>query len=119
MLTLTASLKVYLSLEPCDMRKSFNGLCALVSEHLQEDPLNGALYVFCNRSRNRLKILYWDSTGLWVWAKRLEQGTFSWPRRSELSGNKLSLSPDALHLLLNGIDLNKSSRRQWYRREVA
>ena len=118
MLSLASSLKVYLSLEPCDMRKSFNGLSALVSEHLGEDPLSGALFVFCNRSRNRLKILYWDSTGLWVWAKRLERGTFNWPKHSELTQNKLSLSPDALHLLISGIDLKQGSRRAWYRRET-
>lgn len=119
MLTVSSSLKVYLSLEPCDMRKSFNGLYGLVVEHLREDPLNGALYVFSNRNRNRIKILYWDGTGLWVWAKRLEQGTFSWPKMNEAENGKLSLAPDVLQLLLNGIDLGSATRRSWFRREVA
>ena len=80
MLSFTGSLKIYLALEPCDMRKSFNGLYALVNERLKCDPQNGALYVFTNKRRNRLKILYYDRTGLWVMAKRLERGNFAWPK---------------------------------------
>jgi transposase len=82
MLSFTGSLKVFVALEPCDMRKGFNGLHAAVSEQLGEDPRQGALFVFTNRQRTRLKILYWDGTGLWVLTKRLEKGTFSsgvWP----------------------------------------
>ncbi|MDA7644664.1 IS66 family insertion sequence element accessory protein TnpB [Verrucomicrobiales bacterium] len=82
MLSFTGSLKIYLAIEPSDMRKSFNGLQSVVSEHLKADPLNGALYVFTNKRRNRLKILYFDKTGLWVLAKRLEIGTFSCPNQS-------------------------------------
>lgn len=101
------------------MRKSFNGLCAIVTEQLKGDPLDGGLYVFCNRTRTRLKILYWDSTGLWVWAKRLERGTFSWPSGVDVKEGKLSLTPDALQLLISGIDLKDGARRPWYQREVA
>ena len=82
MLSFTGSLKIYLAIQPSDMRKSFNGLQSVVSEHLKADPLNGALYVFTNKRRNRLKILYFDKTGLWVLAKRLEIGTFSCPNPS-------------------------------------
>jgi transposase len=71
MLSFTGSLKVCVAVEPCDMRKGFNGLFAAVTERLGEDPKGGALYVFCNRRRNRLKILYFDGTGLWVLTKRL------------------------------------------------
>jgi hypothetical protein len=71
MLSFSGSLKVCVAVEPCDMRKGFNGLFAAVTERLGEDPKGGALYVFCNRRRNRLKILYFDGTGLWVLTKRL------------------------------------------------
>jgi len=83
MLSFPSSLRIYVAIEPCDMRKSFNGLYALAEETLKEDPRSGAIFVFCNKRRNRLKILYFDGTGLWVLAKRLEQGTFSWPKPSE------------------------------------
>ena len=64
MFTFTESVRVYLAIEPCDLRKSFNGLYAVARNQLEEDPLNGALFVFSNRQRNRLKILYWDGSGL-------------------------------------------------------
>ena len=83
MLSFSGGLKVFLAVEPCDMRKSFKGLSALVSEHLQEDPRQGALFVFTNRRHTRLKILYWEGTGLWVVIKRLEKGTFSCPKPSD------------------------------------
>ena len=74
MLSFTGGLKVFIALESCDLRKSFNGLHALVSERLGEDPRQGALFAFTNRRRTRLKILYWDGTGRWVLIKRLEEG---------------------------------------------
>src|SRR5262249_2549518 len=70
MLSFSGSLKVFVAVEPCDMRKGFNGLHTAVTERLGEDPKGGALFVFCNRRHNRLKILYWDGTGLWVLTKR-------------------------------------------------
>ena len=117
MLSFTGSLKVYLALEPQDMRKSFNGLAAAVSDHLKCDPYRGALYVFINKRRNRLKLLFWDGTGLWVAAKRLEQGRFSWPRASRKDQRRLSLTPEALSMLTDGIDLRGGSLRPWYERE--
>ena len=117
MLSFTGSLKVFLALEPCDMRKSFNGLHALASERLEEDPRSGALFVFSNRSHTRLKILYWDGTGLWVMIKRLEKGTFSWPRDVESGVSKLKLSPEALAMLTDGVDLRGARMRPWYERE--
>jgi transposase len=83
MLSFTASLKIYVAVEPCDMRKSFEGLAALTATALHQDVRNGAPFVFSNERRNRLKILYWDGTGIWVMAKRLEKGTFSWPESEE------------------------------------
>ena len=116
MLSFTGGLKVYVVVQPQDMRKSFNGLAALVSDHLHAQVNQGALYVFTNRRRNRLKILFWDGTGLWVCAKRLEQGRFSWPQPSRSGQKRLSLTPEALAMLTDGIELRDGGRRAWYER---
>ena len=116
MLSFAGSLKIFLALDPVDLRKSFTGLWAVTLNVLKEDPSSGSLYVFTNRRRNRVKALYWDGTGLWVMIKRLEQGTFSWPKGVEVSNGKLSLSPEALCLLLDGVDLRQGSLRPWYQR---
>src|SRR5205814_1776659 len=105
MLSFTGSLKVFLALEPCDLRKGFNGLQTVVSETLREELRSGALFVFCNKRRTRLKVLYWDGTGLWLLMKRLEKGTFSWPREVEAGVTKLSLAPEAYAMLTDGVDL--------------
>lgn len=117
MLSFSGSLKIFVALEACDLRKSFHGLYALVSEQLQEDPRQGALFVFSNRRRTRLKILYWDGTGLWVMIKRLEEGTFAWPKAIEAGAVKLRLAPEALAMLTDGIDLRGARMRPWYERE--
>ena len=117
MLSFAGSLKVFVAIEPCDMRKGSDGLPALVTERLQENPQAGALFVFTNRRRNRLKILFWDRTGLWVCTKRLEQGTFSWPAPVDGGSTKLSLTPEALTLLTDGVDLRGAKLRPWYQRE--
>jgi transposase len=79
-LSFSGSLRVFVALEACDMRAGFNTLAGLVTEKLGGDLRSGALFVFSNRRHNRLKILYWDGSGLWLLCKRLEQGTFCWPR---------------------------------------
>ena len=117
MLTLSGSLRVFLALEPCDMRKSFDSLHALVIGQLGEDPRSGAVFVFSNKTRNRIKLLHWDGTGLWIHAKRLEKGTFSWPKPSDGSSGKLKLAPEALSMLTNGIELKGAKMRPWYERE--
>lgn len=116
MLNFTGALRVYLATEPTDLRKSFNGLYAATVNVLNEDPQSGSLFVFCNRRRNRVKVLYWDGTGLWVMIKRLEKGTFSWPRGVHAEHDKLKLKPEALALLLDGVDLKGGSLRPWYQR---
>ena len=113
MLSFTASLKIYVAVEPCDMRKSFEGLSALTATALHQDVRSGALFVFSNERRNRLKILYWDGTGIWVMAKRLEQGTFSWPEGEE---KVIRLRPEALAMLTGGVDLRGAKMRPWYDR---
>ena len=117
MLTFSGSLKIFVAVEPCDMRKGFNGLHAMASERLGEDPQQGALFVFINRRHNRIKILYFDGTGLWVMTKRLEQGTFSWPKSVEPGTAKLSIRPEALAMLTDGVDLKGAKLRPWYERE--
>jgi len=117
MLTFSGSLKIFVAVEPCDMRKGFNGLHALANERLAEDPRQGALFVFINRRHNRIKILYFDGTGLWVMTKRLEQGTFSWPKCVEPGTTKLAIRPEALALLTDGVDLKGAKLRPWYERE--
>jgi transposase len=114
MLSFHSTLQVYLAVAPCDLRKSFNGLWAAAQERLEQDPKNGALFVFGNRRRNRIKILYFDGTGVCVLAKRLEKGTFHWPQSAQASQNKLKLAPQALQLLLDGVDLKDGARRAWY-----
>lgn len=117
MLSFPGSLKIFVALEPCDMRKSFNGLYAIAEQQLREDPKRGAVFVFCNKKRDRLKLLYWDGTGLWVLAKRLEKGTFSWPKSTKDQPKKLKLAAEALAMLTDGIDLRDGMRRAWYERE--
>ena len=104
-----------MAVEPVAMRKQFNGLWAAAQERLHEDPKGGAVFAFINKSRTRLKMLYWDGTGVWVLAKRLEAGRFSWPTPSEKK-TKLALAPEALALLIGGVELKHGSLKPWYER---
>lgn len=106
--------RIYLAAGATDMRKGYEGLYGLVREQLHCEPLSGHLFLFGNRQRNRLKVLFWDGSGLWVCAKRLEKGRFHWP---EAAGRerKVVLSHEELALLLGGIDLAATRRRRWYR----
>lgn len=114
MLSFSGGLKIFVALEPCDMRKSFNGLHTAVQEKLHADPLSGALYLFTNKKHNLMKILYWDGSGLWVLAKRLEKGTFSWPVSASGASDKITLTPQALAMLTDGIELKDGMTRAWY-----
>lgn len=118
MLSFNSSLKVYVALAPCDMRKSFDGLAAEVRGRLKADPSSGAAFLFGNRNRTLIKILYWDGSGLWVVAKRLEKGTFRWPKPSDATGQTLRLKPEALALLTAGIDLKDGTLRAWYEKPL-
>jgi transposase len=117
-LGLGAATRIYLAVGSTDMRKGFEGLYGLVRDQLGLDPLSGHLCLFCNKGRNRLKVLYWDGSGLWICAKRLEKGRFSWPSDGEHSARE-TLSQEELSLLLGGIDLTRTRRKNWYRKEVA
>jgi len=116
-LTLPPSVRIYLAPGPTDLRKSFDGLSGLARTRLAEDPTSGHVFVFCNRRRDRLKILYFDGSGLWVFAKRLEKGTFCWP--DERASARVVLKSSELALLLGGLDLAHTRQRRWYDRRSA
>src|SRR4051795_7326878 len=112
---LPASVRVYLCLTACDMRKSFDSLAALVRSQMELDPLGGHLYVFWSRRKDRVKILYWDRDGFAVWAKRLEEGTYALPF-FESGEVRREITAQELAALLSGIDLNQAKRRKRYNR---
>ena len=116
MLSFSGSLKIYVAVEPCDMRKGCNGLQGAVAEKLKADVRDGALFVFTNKRRTRLKVLYFDGSGLWVMTKRLEKGTFSWPRQGDGQTTRIVLAPEAFAMLTDGIDMNQATMRPWYDR---
>ena len=111
MLNLTPATRVFVATAPVDLRGSFNALQARVQTQLQHDPLSGHLFVFTNTRRNRVKILFWDGSGLWVCAKRLEQGRFTWPAAES---HVATLRSEELVLLLAGMEVLE--KRGWYRR---
>ena len=106
--------RIYLAAGSTDMRKGFEGLYGLVRDRLMCDPLSGHIFLFTNGQRNRLKLLFWDGSGLWVCAKRLEKGRFRWPA-AEGEETKMILSHEELVLLLGGIDLTQTKQRAWHR----
>ena len=107
--------RIYVAAGATDMRKNFNGLYGLVRDHLGCDPESGHVFVFTNARHNRVKLLVYDGSGLWVCAKKFDGGRFRWPQRG--SGvKKIVLSYEELALLLGGIDLAQTERRKWYRK---
>ena len=112
-----AATRIYLAPGATDMRKGFNGLYGLVRDQLLCDPLSGHLFLFSNAQRNRLKVLFWDTTGLWVCAKKLEKGRFHWPTAGAAHA-KIVLSQEEFAMLLGGIDLAQTRPRKWYRLPV-
>ena len=98
------------------MRKAIDGLAAVTKAVLRHDPLSGHLFVFCNRRRDRIKILYWEQSGFWLLHKRLEKGTFAWPVPEDDDAQQVELSSTDLAALLGGLDLKRASRRRWYSR---
>jgi transposase len=105
--------KVFIYSKPCDMRKGFNGLFGLVQNEMELDPLCGYLFVFLSKHRTKIKILFWDSDGLVVYAKRLEKGTFKRPT-SQVTAPNSELSNSELFMILRGIDFEKTKKRRRY-----
>ena len=118
MIGLAHGLKVFLCTEPADMRRSFDGLSAMTATIIEQDPMSGHLFVFRNRNRDRLKILYWDRDGLAIWYKRLEKGTFQFPTdlvAKEKRTPRARITTQQLSLLLGGIDLRSVEQRKRFR----
>ena len=111
MFSVTSATRVLVATTPVDLRGSFNRLYNLVVEQLKGDPLSGHLFVFTNGRRNRIKVLYWDGSGLWVCAKRLEKGRFTWPDSDE---GHVDLRSEQFNALIHGLEVR--SKKNWYRR---
>jgi transposase len=109
MLSLTGK-RVYLACGKTDMRKQINGLMAIVEQSFKLDPFGGAVFVFCNRNRDRLKILEWDGDGFWLYFKRLEKGHFRWSAEGEDA--TMTLTSEELQILLGGAKVELKLRRQ-------
>lgn len=107
MLSLPSALRIFLATDPADMRKGFDGLSLLVRERIAQDPLSGHLFVFRNKRRDRIKILYWDKDGFALWYKRLEKGTFRFP---EAKDGRVEVTPAEMAAVLEGIDLSRARR---------
>jgi transposase len=116
MLNELASHQVYLACGSTDLRKSIDGLAALVQEGLGLNPFSPALFVFCNRERNKLKILYWEHNGFWLYYRRLERGTFQWPKAG---AEPLTITNRELRWLLDGLALRQRHAHEKVRAEVA
>ncbi len=116
MISLPSSVRVFLHAPPTDLRKGFDALCGLVTTAFGQDPTSGHLFLFVNRRRDRMKILYWDRDGLAIWYKRLENpGTFQIPTTATKAAS-IEMTPTQFALILSGIDLKSARQRKRYQR---
>ena len=111
MLTWPPTVRIFVSTQPTDMRRSFDGLAMMTRENMGQDPLSGHLFVFFNRRGDRVKIMFWDRSGFCIWYKRLEQGVFRLPQSIVIMPNPEVEITD-LSLILEGIDLSSARRRK-------
>lgn len=118
MFGLGAATHIYVATGATDMRLGFNGLYGLVCNRLHGDPLSGHLFLFANSRRDRMKVLFFDGSGLWVCARRMEGGRLRWPQ-AQSSEEKVRLSREEFALLVGGIDLVQTRKRKWYRKAVS
>jgi transposase len=116
MIGLPAIIRVFVAVGASDLRRGFDGLAQLARDRLEQDPMTGHLFAFANRKRDRIKILYWDQSGFAIWMKRLERGSFNWPRAD---ATHVEFSATELAALLGGIDLATTRRRVRYTGTVA
>lgn len=115
MFAMGAATRIYVAVGATDMRKGFQGLEGLIRERLECDPTSGHIFLFANARRDRLKLVFFDGSGLWVCAKRMEGGRVHWP---EAEGGKVLLSREQFALLIGGIDLGQTRERKWYRKPL-
>ena len=113
MLSISPSVPIYLYTQSTDMRKGFDGLSGIVRSEFKADPLDGSMFVFVNRRRNRLKILHWDGSGFWLYYKLLEAGTFEVIRAE---GQCSQIDATQLAMLLGGVSIVTAKRRKRYKR---
>ena len=117
MLSVLGHLRIFLARDPVDMRKSFHGLLGLTESVLKQDPLAGHLFVFVNRRRDRIKLLYWGGTGFCIWYQQLEKGTFQLPDAATADEREgIEITASQLSLILDGIDLSTVRQRPRYQR---
>jgi transposase len=115
MMRLETNAKVYLAVGVTDMRKAINGLAILAQQHMGHDPLGGGYFVFSNRARNRIKVLYWDRNGFCLWQKRLERDRFRWPKST---AEVMQMDGRQLEWLLAGLDVREAHEEVKYSRVV-
>ena len=116
MLSVSSQTRVFLARGPCDMRKSFNGLVGLTESVLEQDPLSGHLFVFINRRRDRIKLLYWGGTGFCIWYQHLEEGGYQLPDATTADEREgIEITATQLSLILDGVDLSSVRQRRRYR----
>lgn len=115
MFAMGAATRLYVATGATDMRKGFNGLEGLIRDRLECDPTSGHIFLFANARRNRLKLVFFDGSGIWVCSRRMEGGTLRWP---EAEGSKVQLSREQFALLIGGIDLTQTRERKWYRKAL-
>ena len=117
MLSWPPTVKIYLGVEPTDMRKGFDSLAYLVESSMALDPLSGHLFVFRSRRGDRIKILYWDADGYVLWYKRLEKGSFRFPAAAAQATGHVEIKSADLAMILDGVDLASVRRQRRYSRE--
>ncbi len=113
MLSVSSHVRVFLARDPVDMRKSFHGLTALTESVLKQDPLSGHLFMFVNRRRDRIKLLYWGGSGFCIWYQQLQRGTYQLPDTATADAHTgIEITVSQLSLILDGIDLSSVRRRR-------
>ena len=119
MLSVSSQTRIFLAREPVDMRKSFHGLIGLTESVLEQDPLSGHLFVFVNRRRDRIKLLYWGGTGFCIWYQQLEEGGYQLPDAATVDEREgIEITGSQLSLILDGIDLSSVRQRRRYQLPV-
>ena len=108
-----SKVKIFIRPGFTDMRKAVNGLTGIIQEKMEQDPLSGSVYIFCNRHRKLIKAIWWDRTGFWLCQKRLEKDKFPWPSDEE---DAKELTPEQVHMLLEGIDFFKAHKTLFYQK---